>query len=716
MSVNLSMLAGVGAQFFDNNGIPLSGGLLYTYQAGTTVPATTYTTNLANVAQANPIVLNASGRVPSGEIWILDSQLYKFVLEDSNFVLISTYDNVSGATSALEFTNFVNNLANNTDPTKGDALIGFRQSNISGNLTNSVGSTVHQKLQEYVSVKDFGAIGDGIIDDTIALQNAFNFATDNTQSLFFPAGTYSITSTITINQNNNWNFFTGNGVATIVWNGSDTAVDMFTIVNAFFTHFIGITFKAKTNQNIFNMVSDMVNRPRSIGAPAGATFIDCLFEYGKFALRWTCIDLDANNDQGHIERCTFAHYGFCAISFEHINSLWHRILNCQFESFSNTTWAVNNVDDQNGNSFTNPANNYGFGGSGFVVENCNLVFGGWLRLNQMLYAIHLKHCFGESNCNGIYTPTNRLPFIGDTTSGSNQVTNVTNIGQLSIGDYFWNANFDSKVTITNIDVGANTITISGNAYETKVGSICDAGLPTAHRLGLFFLYIENYNGTLWQGQNIVINNQLILFNSSLANGNYPFTFSMLNCNIVTSNLLSPTFIGPVGSNTNGTIVFDNNVGELQSYSLVNGTAQLKAIVYPGRYQSTRLILSPETLLDTSSSFNTNPNALQTYVFNNILYSGQCTNQYEIAPYGTSSRSNPTGIYRYINSLTPQTINSIANMSYGATLTFYFLDGNFTLVNSTILQLKSGSNVTPVAGNKIVFYFDGTNVIEIERNF
>ena len=96
MAVNLSPVGGVAAQFFDNNGVPLSGGFLYTYAAGTSTPQATYTSSSGSIAQANPIVLDSSGRVPGGEIWLTDFINYKFVLKDSNNVLIGTYDNISG--------------------------------------------------------------------------------------------------------------------------------------------------------------------------------------------------------------------------------------------------------------------------------------------------------------------------------------------------------------------------------------------------------------------------------------------------------------------------------------------------------------------------------------------------------------------------------------------------------------------------------------------
>lgn len=108
MAVFLSPVGGVAAQFFTNTGAVLTGGKIYTYLAGTTTPETTYTTNVGNVARTNPIILDAAGRVPgSGEIWISPIS-YKFVLKDSNDVLIATYDNIFGS-GAFAVTNYTGN-------------------------------------------------------------------------------------------------------------------------------------------------------------------------------------------------------------------------------------------------------------------------------------------------------------------------------------------------------------------------------------------------------------------------------------------------------------------------------------------------------------------------------------------------------------------------------------------------------------------------------
>jgi hypothetical protein len=205
MTVNLSFIGGAGWQFFDNNGDPLSGGKVYTYAAGTTTPQTTYTSRSGLIPNANPIVLDAAGRTPE-QIWSTEGLLYKYVVANANDAVIRTWDNIGGSEVASDF---AQDLANTTNNAKGDALVGFKQSNASGFLPGATARTVNQKLQEFVSVKDFGAIGDGIADDTAAFQSAVNYLqssasnwvainTTNGAALQVPTGTYKITSPVNL--------------------------------------------------------------------------------------------------------------------------------------------------------------------------------------------------------------------------------------------------------------------------------------------------------------------------------------------------------------------------------------------------------------------------------------------------------------------------------------------------------------------------------------
>ena len=94
MAVNLSPI-GNGFQFFTTTGLPLAGGKIYTYQAGSSTPLATYTDNTGTVANANPIVFGSDGR-PTDEIWLTYGFNYKFVLKTADDSTIQTYDNLYG--------------------------------------------------------------------------------------------------------------------------------------------------------------------------------------------------------------------------------------------------------------------------------------------------------------------------------------------------------------------------------------------------------------------------------------------------------------------------------------------------------------------------------------------------------------------------------------------------------------------------------------------
>ena len=62
--------------------------------------------------------------------------------------------------------------------------------NYSQGGTSAVTRTVQSRLQDYISVKDFGAVGDGVTDDTAEMQAAVNYAFGNGKALYVPSGVY----------------------------------------------------------------------------------------------------------------------------------------------------------------------------------------------------------------------------------------------------------------------------------------------------------------------------------------------------------------------------------------------------------------------------------------------------------------------------------------------------------------------------------------------
>lgn len=69
---------------------------------------------------------------------------------------------------------------------------------------NPIQRTLQEKLDDHVSVRDFGAVGDGVTDDTDAINRAINQLfcretnTEIRRCLFFPAGTYRVTNSINV--------------------------------------------------------------------------------------------------------------------------------------------------------------------------------------------------------------------------------------------------------------------------------------------------------------------------------------------------------------------------------------------------------------------------------------------------------------------------------------------------------------------------------------
>jgi len=79
-------------QFFGSDGLPLVGGKLYTYAAGTTTPLASYTDHTGVTANTNPVILDSNGQA---NVWLPETTSYKYVLKTSADVTLYTVDYVS---------------------------------------------------------------------------------------------------------------------------------------------------------------------------------------------------------------------------------------------------------------------------------------------------------------------------------------------------------------------------------------------------------------------------------------------------------------------------------------------------------------------------------------------------------------------------------------------------------------------------------------------
>lgn len=127
--------------------------------------------------------------------WCLDSRrlfIGNGTLQDGapvigNTEILTEFSDIV-AVSAYTYRDSVVGYTAQTGPTPSDPVI----------------RTVQQKLDDFADVRDFGAVGDGIADDTAAINRALYqlYCRENNslvrRTLYFPAGTYKVTESIII--------------------------------------------------------------------------------------------------------------------------------------------------------------------------------------------------------------------------------------------------------------------------------------------------------------------------------------------------------------------------------------------------------------------------------------------------------------------------------------------------------------------------------------
>jgi len=187
MSASLSGVFNL--QCFDDAGQPLASGRLYTFSPNTTTQKVAYTDPAGTIPHTYTsdglggqyIALNSRGELPA-PLFLLAGG-YDIALKTSAGVTVWTRRAIGGG-------DFEAALADSSDPTKGDALIAVKQP-----LTGAVARTQHDKNVEFVSVLDFGALGNGVADDLAALNRASVACAAAGKTLYFPDGTYGISDT-----------------------------------------------------------------------------------------------------------------------------------------------------------------------------------------------------------------------------------------------------------------------------------------------------------------------------------------------------------------------------------------------------------------------------------------------------------------------------------------------------------------------------------------
>ncbi len=195
----------------NSNGTPVSGGLVYFTRPGSTASVVPYQDRDAtssHILSGGGVRLDAGGRV---KVYLTEPADVR--VEDAAGVTVDTFLDPGDTADLME----VRNAGfTGTDPVTNAIVAGGRTrlGTILSNLAASVGGTdgyfraaatgvlrtIQSKFSEQqVSVKDFGAVGNGLTDDTAAIQAAINFVASLSGGVVFvPRGTYLISAALSI--------------------------------------------------------------------------------------------------------------------------------------------------------------------------------------------------------------------------------------------------------------------------------------------------------------------------------------------------------------------------------------------------------------------------------------------------------------------------------------------------------------------------------------
>ena len=154
----------------------------------------------SHVQIAQPLIINAAGKI------VYNGQLVKIVTVQSHSMAIyDTYGSqVDYIGNVLKYDpdqfgpNLIQQLAQigiyANDDTKGDAMIGVKKP-----FSGAIHRTQHDKNEDTISVKDFGATGDGVTDDSQSIKDTL--AAANGRNIVVPSGKYRLLSYLEIPSN-----------------------------------------------------------------------------------------------------------------------------------------------------------------------------------------------------------------------------------------------------------------------------------------------------------------------------------------------------------------------------------------------------------------------------------------------------------------------------------------------------------------------------------
>lgn len=243
--------------FLDIDGQPLDAGYIYlgvANQATEANPIQAYWDAALSVPATQPILTKAGFPVNAG----VPARVYV----NSDYSIVVKNRNGFQVFSSPIATDRFNDAVVNIDSSD----VTFLQAG-----TGAVARTAQAKMRDVVSVKDFGAVGDGVTDDTAAIQAAVTYAINsNLKAVYIPSGVYVVSATINLGRMCLRGDGDGSRIKPTISDGS--AVLSFAAGSNFFSL---DSFRIDNDLNLANFISGAINAQNCTGIKvnsSGGTF------------------------------------------------------------------------------------------------------------------------------------------------------------------------------------------------------------------------------------------------------------------------------------------------------------------------------------------------------------------------------------------------------------------------------------------------------------
>lgn len=364
-----------------------------------------------------------------------------------------------------------------TNGTSADpSWVGFLQTG-----TGAVTRTWLAKVQERVSVKDFGAAGDGVTNDTTAVQAALNAALAASAKLYFPPGSY-LCGALSVA-----------GCMEIYGDGENRSIIVSTVTGA--TDAFSILPPATGLSNTFCYLHDISINPTTagngryslyIGLQTGAFFSNFSIErvqFGQFGTAGIVLDNSAGNTNGFftgtIRRC-YINNGILGVNVGDSIDIEENTITA---GPSGTACGITLTGLSGARQYVIKDNNITARGGSINLTQCdqahiinNQCEHGWF-LGSGTYTgpvdsqVYLNNCYLPTIVGNTINPFcsfNYLTSNGTTTNGSASITGIT--GTPQVGTTVTGTGIPANTTVLT-SPGGGSITISNNATASGTVSL-----------------------------------------------------------------------------------------------------------------------------------------------------------------------------------------------------------------------------------------------------